>query len=105
MAWKNRLLALSVGTVFVFLAQSMVCFAERTGILLCSIHIEEHQSSADSEQQESSPQECCMHSDTAMGVNSLGISLASVPTGLALKLDSILPTGSIREIDHPPQLS
>lgn len=46
-----------------------------------------------------------MHSDTAMGVNSLGISLASIPTGLALKLSSILPNGSIREIDHPPQLS
>lgn len=46
-----------------------------------------------------------MHSDTAMGVNSLGISLASMPTGLALKLNSILPDGSIREIDHPPQLS
>ena len=107
-ARKNQLLALCLGTVLVFFAQSMFCFAKHAGLVRCGIHTEQHQNPGDSGQQSQSPQsECCpMHSHTAVvTTDTVGVLIGDVPTDLVLKSDNTVPDSPVREIDLPPQLS
>lgn len=107
-ARKNQLLALCLGTVFVFFAQSMFCFVKHAGLVRCGIHTEQHQNPGDSSQQSQSPQsECCpMHSHAAvLAIDAVGVSIGDVLTDLVLKSDTTVPDSPVREIDYPPQLS
>jgi hypothetical protein len=107
-ACKNRLLALCLGTVLVFFAQSTFCFAKHAGLARCGIHTEQHQNSGDSGQQSQNPQsECCpMHSHTAVvPIDAVTVPIGDVLTDLVLGSDSTLPDSPVREIDYPPRLS
>ena len=105
-ACKNQLLALCLGTVLIFVAQSMFCFATHAGLVRCGIHTEQH--SGDSGQQSQSPQsECCpMHSHTAVvTIDAVTVPIGDVLADLVLKSDDTVPDSPVREIDYPPQLS
>jgi hypothetical protein len=107
-ACRNQLLALCFGTVLVFFAQSMFCFAKHAGLVRCGIHAEQHQNCGDSGQQSQNPQvECCpMHSHTAVvPIDAVTVSIGDVLTDLILSSDSTVPDSPVREIDYPPQLS
>jgi hypothetical protein len=101
----NRLLALCVGTILVFFAQSMFCFAEHTGLIRCVADVEHHQS-ADSSEQQSNTHCCHAHSHSAM----IAAQAGSVPVGglfgkISLSPEATAPDGPVRDIDYPPQLS
>jgi hypothetical protein len=106
-ARKNQLLALCVGTVLVFFAQSMFCFAEQAGLVRCGSHAEQHQSAGDSAQSTTSPSDCChTHSHGAVViVDTVSLLVGDVLTDLVLKSDNTVPDSPVREIDYPPQLS
>jgi len=103
--WKNRLLALCVGTVFVFFAQSMFCFAEHTCLIQCGAEVEQHESTGTSEQQ-SNPHCCHTHSHGAMIIAyAVGVPVGDLLGNICVKPEVNAPDGPVREIDHPPQLS
>ena len=102
---KNRLLAVCLGTILVFFAQSMFCFAENTGLIRCAGEVEQHQSAGCSEQEGNA--HCChAHSHVAaIAADTVGIPLARLLGRVALKADATAPDGPVRDIDYPPQLS
>ena len=102
---KNRLVALCVGTVLVFFAQSMFCFAAHTGLIQCMSDVEQHESSDTSEQQ-NNPHCGHAHSHGAMIVaDAAGISVGDLLGGISLTPEATAPDGPVRDIDYPPQLS
>lgn len=102
---KNRLLALCVGTILVFFAESKFCFAERIGLIQCMSDVEQHQSAGTSEQQ-SNPHYCQTHSDGATIIAyAVGVPAGDLLGNICAKREATAPEGPVRDIDHPPQLS
>ena len=107
-ARKSPLLALCLGTILVFFAQSMCCFAKRAEFVSCGVHTEQPENPGDSDQQSPSSQaECCPpHSHTALvTIDAVSVPIEHVLSDLVLKSDDTVPDSPVREIDHPPQLS
>jgi hypothetical protein len=100
----DRLLALCLGAIVVFFAQSMFCFAEHAGLIRCPVELEQHQSTAGSEEQ-SNAQGCHAHSPNAIGAKDVGVPVAGLLGEISLKSNRTAPDGPIRDIDYPPQLS
>jgi hypothetical protein len=101
---KNQLLALCLGTVLVFFAQSMFCFAKHAGLVRCGIHTEQHQNPGDSDQESQSPQSECFPVYLAT-IDADTVSVGDVLIDLVLKSDDAVPDSPVRDIDYPPQLS
>lgn len=107
-ACKSRLLVLCVSAIVAFIVQSTLCFVERAGLVCCKVHTEEHQNSADSDQQsQSSQSDCCStHCHTAVvTLDATGAPIGDVQSDFVLKFHIAAPDSPVREIDHPPQLS
>ena len=106
-ARKSPLLAQCLGTILVFFAQSMFCFAKQAEFVSCGVHTEQSENPGDSDQQSPSSQaECCPHSHNALvTVDPVGVPIEDVLSDLVLKSDDTVPDSPVREIDHPPQLS
>lgn len=104
---KNRLLALCLGTVFVFFAQSMLCFAEHAGLVQCPTEQQHQNAGSSDEKGQTTPSHCChTHSQGALVVvDSAGFPIGDLFTDLCVKPDDAAPDGPVREIDLPPQLS
>lgn len=104
-AGKNRLLALCLGTILVFFAQSMFCFAEHTGLIQCADDVEQHQSAGSSEQQSNA--HCChTHSHGAMiAAHAIGVPVGGLLGKISLRPEATAPDSPVRDIDYPPQLS
>lgn len=100
-AGKNRLLALCVGTILVFFAQSMFSFSEHAGLVRCVADFE-HQSAAGSE--EPSDADCCHIDSSGLGAKVIGVPIAGL-FGMISVRDATAPDGPVRDIDYPPQLS
>ena len=105
-ACKNQLLALCLGTVLVFFAQSMFCFAEHAGLVPCGAHTEQHES-PEPAQSNTSPSDCChTHSHGAVLIaDTVSLLFGDGLTDQVKTFDDTVPDGAVREIDLPPQLS
>ncbi|HEY5707229.1 MAG TPA: hypothetical protein VIS96_16845 [Terrimicrobiaceae bacterium] len=101
---KNRPLALCLGTVLIFLAQSMFCFAEHAGLIPCPT--EQHQDGDRSDDQRNAPSCSHVHSHGALVIaETVGVLVGDPFTDLCLRFDDGVPDGPVREIEYPPQLS
>jgi hypothetical protein len=102
---NNRLLALCLGTVLVFFAQSIFCFAEHAGLIQCADEVEQHQSAGCSEQQ-SNPHCCHVHCHgAAIAAYAVAVPGAGFLGQISLNPDPTAPDAPVHEIDYPPQLS
>lgn len=106
---KNGLLALCLGTMFVFFAQSMLCFAQEIGALPCCDQAEQTESPDGDHKHESAPSsECsgcvCFHGTVMPGEYS-AFSFGNPCTIVLLRPDETAPDGPVYEIEYPPQLS
>jgi hypothetical protein len=101
---KNRLLALCLGTVLVFFAQSMFCFADQLGMASCcgGDHAE-HQNTSSSDG--SFPASCCQHGSALVVQDLPGLPVRHFSIGVIFQADDIAPDGPVQKIDYPPQLS
>jgi hypothetical protein len=99
----DRLFALCLGAILVFCTQSTFCFFEHAGFIRCPVNFEQHQSTTDSESQNNG-QACDEQSHSAVVAKSAGVPMGRLVDKISLKSDKAAD-GSIREIDHPPQLS
>lgn len=106
---KNGLFALCLGTLLVFFAQSMLCFAQEIGALPCCAQAEQTESADGDHEHESAPSpECsgcfCFHGTLMPGGNS-AFSFGSPGAVVVLRPDETAPDGPVYEIEYPPQLS
>ena len=106
MDFKSQLLVLCLGAVMVFLAQSMLCFAEYAGLVPCGAYTEQHESPG-AAQSNTSPSDCChTHSHGAVViVDTVSLLFGDGLTDQVKTFDDTVPDGPVREIDLPPQLS
>lgn len=104
---KNQLLALCLGTVLVFFAQSMMCFAKEIGILPCCVQVEQHQSAGgDHQQSPSSSDYCCAcFLGTIMPAEGTDLSCETSSVTVSVRPDDAAPDSPVYEIEYPPQLS
>jgi hypothetical protein len=100
----DRLLALALGAILVFFAQSLFCLAEPAGLIGCPVEVEQHQSSAGSEKP-SNPHCCHADSHNAITTRLVGVPAAALFGKISLKSDTSAPEGPVRAIEHPPQFS
>lgn len=107
MTCKNRLLALCLGTMLVFFAQSMMCFAQEIGAVPCCSQIEqEHTTGSDHQHESSTSDSCCMcYHGTIMPVEAADLSCEILAATVSVGPEKIVPDGPVYEIDYPPQLS
>jgi hypothetical protein len=103
-ARENRLLALWIGAILVFFAQSMFCFAEHAVPLGCAPEVE-HQQGAGSSEQESTAKCCHTHCDGSIIFQADNVPVGGLHGDVSLKAEATAPGGALRDIDHPPQFS
>jgi len=106
---KNGLLALCLGTVLIFFAQSMLCFAQEIGALPCCDQAEQTESPDGGHKHDSAPSSgcggcVCFHGTVMPGEDPAFSSGSSVAV-VSLRPDETAPDGPVYEIEYPPQLS
>lgn len=105
---KNRLLTLCLGTVLVFFAHSMMCFAKEVGVLPCCNQAEQHDSAGGDHQHDSaSISDCCCvcFQGTITPAETTDLSCGIIVAAVSVRPDDAAPDGPVYEIEYPPQLS
>lgn len=100
---QNWIALLCAGVAFVFLGQTMLCFAADAGVIPCIEQADHHAQSAGEE----NPVDCCHCSShqTLLTLDSSALPAGEVVSNRFLHKDDSAPDGPVSEIDHPPQLS
>jgi hypothetical protein len=105
---KSWLFTLCVGTVVIFFAQTMLCFADDAGIIPCAHQSAQHDAGSSQQSSGGDPITHCGHShshELLLVVDSAGLVVPDLLAGVSFNANGLMPESPVREIEYPPQLS